>query len=82
MLESTERGPDAHGYLCLIGGRIVRDGHELLGVHTLWEVLFTVFHRFFSPLLKAKERTRKLLWAPLSFFFFFFFGGGGGALGY
>lgn len=74
MLESTEHGPDAHSYLGLIGGRIVRDGHKLLGVHTLWEGLFTGFHRFFSPLRKAKERTREL-WASLSFFWslFFFF---------
>lgn len=48
-----------HSYLCLVGGRIVCDGHKLLGVHALREVLFTVLHGLLSLLLKAKDRTRE-----------------------
>ena len=59
MLESTKHGPGVHSYLRLIGGRVVCDGHKLLGLHSLREVLFAVSHRFFSLLLKAKEETRK-----------------------
>lgn len=55
--ESTKHNP--HGYLRLIGGRIVCDGHELLGVHTTLEVPLLALHGgVLSLLFKAREKGR------------------------